>query len=450
MTHDPDRRRLLAATTAGASLGLLGGGLSTTLLGADRSTLKGPQRGPRPNLASGTTWPAWRIAMAARTWAAIPSRNTLRAIDPARDPALNPYLANNPNDNRGPWGGVMGLAGVVTPWCGACYDSGSDSLWLPLGGGHQDYAGNEAYALCLADEVPEWRMPRPPSGSIPLGLIDLDDGQEASGNYADGRPRAIHSGNKHVYVPGRGAFMAVQGSTFRSGQAGTSRSMLLNSNSGEWTTLSNHPAPGQAPGAACYDSEQDAVWWLGGGQAWMSRFVFASGTWQVFTSGSSSNAWGYYALTHAPEHGLLIAVNNRLPTGFAVWDTGSISMYQPGVSNAPPAHLSKVGGQAGCVWVPSLGAVAMWQNETTLNPGAISLLRAPTNPRSQAWTWDTLLPAVGSPLVPSTAVINGTFGRFGFSPNLDGFFLLNSVDQPVYFFALSDSARVFSDGFEGA
>lgn len=435
---DAERRRLLQAAASAACLSMTG--IGTAALAAQ----------PRQRSGGGTPWPLWRRSMRANTWRAVPAANTLRSIDPARNPALNPYLASNPNDNRGPWGAVLGLTGVISPWCGGCYDRQSDTLWLPLGGGHGDYAGNEAYAIRLSDEAPQWRMPRPPSGSIPLGLITLNDGQEATGVYADGRPRAIHSYSKHVYVPGRGPFCAVQGSTYSSGQAGTNRSMLLDPASGEWTLRSNHPAAGVEYGAAAYDEARDAVWWLGAGTSRLTRHDVATNQWQVFSSGSESNVWSYHALTVVPEHDVLVMLSANLASAFAVWDAATAQMFQPGAANAPPAHLSQVGGKAGAHWVPGLNAVAMWHNQTAGSTGAITLLRAPANPRTQPWIWDSLPIAAANTVVPSVAVAAGTYGRFGYAPGLQGFYVFNSVDEPVYFYALSDGDFVFANGFEGA
>ncbi|HJU39243.1 MAG TPA: hypothetical protein VJ724_06685, partial [Tahibacter sp.] len=415
-------------------------------------SMTGAGIGVRPvrRSADGTPWPAWRRGMRANTWRAIPASNTVRSIDPARNPALNPYLASNPNDNRGPWGAVLGQTGVVIPWCGGCYDRDGDTLWLPLGGGHGDYGGNEAYAIRLSDEAPIWRMPRPPSGSIPLGLITLNDGQEATGLYADGRPRAIHSYNKHVYVPGRGPFCAVQGSTYASGQSGTTRSLLLDPASGEWSLRASHPAAGVEYGAAAYDETRDAVWWLGAAAARLSRHDIASNQWQVFDAGSEANVWSYHALTFVPGHDVLVMLSANLPQAFAVWDAATAQMLQPGAVNAPPAHLSQVGGKAGGQWVPGLNAVAMWHNQTAGSTGAITLLRAPANPRTQPWTWDSLPVAAANTVLPTVASPNGTYGRFGHAPGLDGFYVFNGVDEPVYFYASSDGDLLFANGFDAA
>lgn len=401
-----------------------------------------------PDLARATApWPQWRRQLRALRWGVVPAVNRLIDIDPARNPAFNPYLATNPGTTSAPWSGNTRFTSIIIAWCGACYDRDQDVLWLPLGGGHADYAGNEAYAIRLADEAPSWQMPRPPSGSIPLGLITLDDGQEASGDYADGRPRAIHSYNKHCHVPGLGPVCAVQGNVWRTAAAGTQRTLRLDSVSGEWSTLATHPDPGAPYGGACFDATREELVWLGTNGAWLSRFDPVARIWQVRNDGSRSNEPGYIALTHVPGHEIIVQTCSTLASGFAVWDIQSAQRTQPGTTNARPAHLSDPGGKAGGVWVPSLNAVAMWHNTAAGSTGPISLLRAPSQPRDMPWTWDSL-PLADTAVVPSVAAGNGTYGRFGYSPNLDGFYLLNGIHEPVYFYALSDGDGVFASGFE--
>lgn len=397
--------------------------------------------------AANATWPLWRRQLRAMRWCVVPASNRLIDIDPARNPAFNPNLATNPNTTSAPWSGNTHFTSIIVAWCGACYDQGQDVLWLPLGGGHADYAVNEAYSIRLADEAPTWRMPRPPSGSIPLGLITLNDGQEASGDYADGRPRATHSYNKHCYVPGFGPVCAVQGNVYRTSLAGTSRTLLLDESSGEWSTLATHPNPGKPYGGACYDSTRRLLFWVGMDGSWLTAFDPLSGTWQVREDGARSTESGYIALTHLPGHELIVQLSINISGGFAVWDTQTAQRTRPGTTNAKPAHLSDSGGKAGGVWVPSLNAIAMWQNRDVGSTGPISLLRAPTQPRDMPWTWDSL-PLANTDVLPSVAVGNGTYGRFGYAPNLDGFYLLNGINEPVYFFALSDGEGLFANGFE--
>ena len=157
-------------------------------------------------------WPAWRRHHAPMSVFAIPASNTLDDLNPKNNPAINPVYPSTPE-----WMGNH--ANIIGAWCGACYGDDAGELWLPLSGGHGDYAGNEPYKINLRADVPQWEMVRPPSGAIG-NVLTTNDGQEASGVYSDGRPRSIHSYNKSVWIDGVGPAVAVQGSTSWSAQAG--------------------------------------------------------------------------------------------------------------------------------------------------------------------------------------------------------------------------------------
>ena len=125
---------------------------------------------------------------------------------------------------------------------------------------------------------------------------------------------------------------------------------------------------------------------------------------------------------------------------------------QPGAANTPPAHLSQIGGKAGAHWVPGLNAVAMWHNHRrqhrrdhlaarrrhSAHP-ALDLGQPPRRRRQYRRA------GRGQP--------NGTYGRFGHAPGLQGFYVFNGVDgvgEPVCFYALSDGDLVFANGFQAA
>lgn len=129
-------------------------------------------------LAGGKSyWPAWRREMAKHTWTNV--GNTLASIDPEDDPVINPnYPAN------APWHAAGGQPTAVTAWNGAVWDEARKRLWVPLCGGHADYAGNETYVWDAL--TGQFSMEIPPTGAIG-NTGTLNDGQEASGVYFDGQ-----------------------------------------------------------------------------------------------------------------------------------------------------------------------------------------------------------------------------------------------------------------------
>ena len=73
------------------------------------------------------------------TWAEV-GTNALADIDPALDATINP---NYPS--TAPWIGSNGHPSVISAWSGGAWDEANRRLFI-TGGGHADYAGNEAYA----------------------------------------------------------------------------------------------------------------------------------------------------------------------------------------------------------------------------------------------------------------------------------------------------------------
>jgi hypothetical protein len=371
-------------------------------------------------------WPAWRRAIAAQTWGVVPS-NTLASIDPEDNPAYNPnYPAN------APWHAIGGQQAIISAWCGACFDEANSTLWLPLGGGHADYAGNEPYKININAETPTWEMVRSPTGSIG-NEGNLDDSQEVTGLYFDGRPRAIHSYNKPVYVPNVGPMLVVQGSTSFSGQSGTGRPILINPTSGEMTNFGT-PAPAntgtKSNSAGCYDPLRHCNWFIGSGTAKMAKYDISLDTWT--TPGPLLASNGANALVYMQEHDCLLWVCSFFANGFAVYDCDTNTVYQPAISGA----FVGVTLSGFCQPVAySANEYAIWDNDT--NTTTINTMYFTSNPRTDVWSIGQLSVAGANATTPSARTGTGTFGRFFYSKKLDGFGVINSVLEPVYFYARS-------------
>lgn len=363
--------------------------------------------------------------MAPHTWAAIPASNTLADLNPKNDPAINPAYPLSPE-----WSGGSGFPGIIIPWCGAAWADERSELRLPLQGGHGNYAGNEPYAINLNVDAPAWRMLRPPSGGIG-NVLTTDDGQEVTGNYADGRPRAIHSYNKHVYVPGFGFVMAVQGNTSWTAAAGTNRTMLQDDD-GEWSLLGTNAYAGETSGgAACYDSIRHGLWWFPQDGTRPSFFDIDTATWSHKTTWEYFGTWGARCAIHVPELDLIVTLNVG---GISVWNIANGQHYEPTLSGDMPEGFG-LSGYTGAAWVSAIGALCLWHNAS--NTTAIATLTPGGDPFADAWTWGALPVATENAVTPSVSQGNGTYGRFFYSRRLRGFGVLNGVTEPIYFYALS-------------
>ena len=369
-------------------------------------------------------WPAWRLAMTPNTWAAIGT--TLASIDSEDNAGIN-----NSYPSNAIWHATVGQAAIINAWCGGCYDSANDVLWLPLGGGHNDYAGNEPYKIDISAESPAWEMVRNPSGAIG-NLITLDDGQETTGIYSDGRPRAIHSYNKPCYVPGVGPVITVQGGTYKVGGSanGTLKPIVINETTGEGTfktagTMSNVDTSGSG---SCYDPTRHALWYRSSGTGGFYKYDITGDSWAA--QGSSFAVSGYSGLEYLPDYDCILWINSGLTNGFAVFDCATTTLYQP--SKTGSLTGMSLSGEAQPRRFTAT-QVALWDNATSTTQ--INVMSFASNPRTDTWQISQLSVDGSNAVTPTAAAANGTYGRFFYSSNLSGFGVINSITDQIYFYA---------------
>ena len=368
-------------------------------------------------------WPAWRRAMQPGTWAQVPG-NKLSDINPANNPAINP---NYPS--AAPWSGDTGFAAVVSAWCGACWDDGTCTFWLPLQGGHNDYFGNEPYKTTLLADTPAWSMLRNPTGAVGNTGGTFNDGLESTGVNWDGRYRACHSYNKPVYVPGKGPIMTILSSTSPN-PSGPNYTLLLNETTGEMTHVSTLSAAGGPDGGSAYDQTRNRIWWIGSNGARLSYLDCDTWAWTTLSDGTYHNDYSHQGLVYIPGKDVLLNLSDG--TGvISVFTTAGIR-YQPGVTGAGAVSL---GGSAGAKWSESLGCVLIWNNST--NTTQITTLTPPSgDPLTQPWILGTLPVSPSNTVTPTARSGNGTYGRFQVSERLGAAILINAVDQQIYAFAV--------------
>lgn len=118
-------------------------------------------------------------------------------------------VANNTLDDVNPTHANNGFGGVTLPdgngfayqrraWCGAALDQTNLIYYVPPGGGHDDYDGNEHYAFDMVATARLWKRLRNPSAAT-----GGHEGTNALADWADGNPRPIHSYNSQVFAKGR-------------------------------------------------------------------------------------------------------------------------------------------------------------------------------------------------------------------------------------------------------
>lgn len=370
-------------------------------------------------------WPLWRRSIAAQHWGVIPS-NTLASIDPEDNPAYNP---NYPAP--APWHGTLGQEAMITAWCGGCYDSDGDVLWLIQGGGHGDYGGNEPYKLDLSLDSPDFVMVRPPS-------VSMGGGTGVDGLADDGRPRSTHTYNKSVYIPGVGPALGALGLTYPN-LLGVNNPFVFSPVTGEVTRVGpTNPYEGASQldaAGVCYDSLRNCIWIQGTGRNDMTRWNMDTDTFDRYINTGSGRS-GYVSLEYMPDHDCIVMLHSNAPYGMRVFDCATGTMYSPTITGSFPSGIT-VSSMSGAQprYVQSGQFFAVWNNST--NTTAITIFNVPANPRTGTWTVGQLPVAGGNTVTPTVRTPNFTYGRFFYSQKLDGFGLINGVTEQPYFYARS-------------
>lgn len=381
--------------------------------------------------------PRWAAAAESASWVEVPVAATLASRDPGQDASINP---NYPS--RAPWdpSGAR-QAAIVYAWCGAVFDEASDTYWIGPAGGHGDYGGNEIYRGTFHAASPTWSLVRKPSGAIG-NTISLNDGGESGGVYSDGRPRAMHTYNRQVYVPGVGPVMCGIAGVYSSGSGGKRVFAFIGKKTGEARFSSECTLYMQdyLDGAgACYDSRRHALWLFPKGTSAAVRYDIptADGPHKglFHTVGAAASKLGYVSATYLPDDDCILIGTSNYAEDAGSWmvlDCADGRYYTPMFSGS--GALGSTQGQCQPRWVPSLGAACAWNNaaSTTL----ITRLIKPANPRTGKWIVDTLPVSGANTVVPTAKTANGTFGRFAYSSRMGGFLVFNSTSGPTYFYKI--------------
>lgn len=370
--------------------------------------------------------PSWVRNQSVNTWGTIPSSNTLADLNPRNNPDINPNFPN-----KAEWEALGSFTAIINAWCGAC--NNDDEIWIPLPAGHADYAGAEPYRLRFKQDAPAWEMVHPPTGALPDAIV-TNDGQEASGLYGDGRPRAVHSYNKAIWIPNRGPAVIPQGSTSHSGQNGTLRPVILNANTGEMDLFGADIGVGSSGdysgGCTAWDSLRGRVWARRKGTGRFHSYDPATNTWQLDVSDSIAVS-GDTAAVYLPTHDCIVwlcatfAASNQVAVIDCATGQQTLKTY-----TGSPVGMTLNGSCQPRVMAPN--QLACWNNSSSTTQ--INVLSFDTDPITGSWSVSQLPVAAENTVTPTAAASNGTFGRFFVSESLGILGTINAVDQPIYFY----------------
>lgn len=364
-------------------------------------------------------WPEWRRSMSAKTWVEV-GGNTLSNVDPALDPVINP---NHPAAS--PWAGMNGHPSVISAWSGGAWDEAARRLCI-TGGGHGDYAGNEAYAWDASTGV--FSRLSTPSGAVG-NTGTLNDGLDAtSPGYFDGQPRAAHTYGNLLVVGGE--FWTFQGSNYASGFGVRSAYKLVGDSWVRQTTRTF----GASYGMTVWDSLRNRFLLISSGNdrpVWWKPSDDTLGQMIHWTNNDAQEAYGVYDSRRD-----IVLQFSKYVTVFPCDDTADAVQITADGQAPDWATYTTIGNAS------RTGLVYDYDNDRYLawgNGSSIYILTPPpvgSNPLTATWAWSKIDSAAENTVTPTSAASNGTYGRFWYSPFLNCCGVVNAVNQKMYVFRL--------------
>jgi hypothetical protein len=427
-------------------------------------------------LACGRSAGAQQSAAGSLGWHELPNTALLTAKDNGK-PVCAPGDATTH--------GVLGCSAVIRAWSSAVADTKRNRLIL-WGGGHNDYYGNEFYALELGANPPrlvrlnEPTLPgnavygckcvTPVTGACNLSEIPPPPSQSPKA------PNSRHTYNQIEYIPDADEVFAFGG--FTAGCIGVAREDAWLADLGKldkdrganpWERIDGNlryqgAHPGKVSGSSfggnlAYDAARKAVWYSD--QAGL--FLFDLRTGSVSERGEVNvGSYAAAALNSADESLLFVTWDGQQSANrFVVASTnlkGSIrgSDITKRMSGCDTLTSSGRLNNIGLVFDPIWKVFVAWPNFGS----SVFLINPSSNPAQlePAPAWQKQAPPftcteVTSAMLDSTKgppdsshagakhTSNGTFGRFRYFPALDEFALCSDADASCYVLRLRGEAK---------
>lgn len=369
----------------------------------------------------------WIVSAPDEQWGIVPFSNKMADINPENNPLINPNFPS-----ASPFKGDGGWVTKITAWNGQCA-SPDGVLWHICDGGHADTGDNSIVKADINTASPSWVLVRKPSGAIG-NVINLNDGLENTGLYADGRPRSVHTYSTPVYFePTKMPMLGVLGKTcYRSGQGGTDRPVGISEQTGEMILFGAVAPTGVGMGldnSACYDKNRQLIWYKGSGNAKLGTYDPTTNVWQL--RGNGDNTSGTCSICYLPDHDVILIFCGFYTNGFVVFDCTTYQYFTPAVTGSFTGMAKATIGQCQGQYLGG-NKVAFWNNDTDTTK--INVLTFTGNPRSSTWSIGTLNLSPSNSVTPTVKTPAGVFNRFRWLPKLGIFTLINAVNQDMYFF----------------
>jgi len=309
--------------------------------------------------------------------------------------------------------GNTGPQSKIIAWCGLALDPRDSTVYMPAGGGHNDYAGNEVDSIKLSDDAPAWIERR---ASTPVAQITRN-----SNHYLDGRPTSRHSYYGVTFSQQRNRAMTFGGVCWGDGSS-ISSCDGFNPATNDWDPANTYPnAPQLAHPAAAVTADEKT----GDVYTFLHFSVFcwnaASNTWRTLIDGTSP-VYGDEAATACDTRRNRILIIGGLASEHYFYDIGTGAVQAVSFTGLAGQAMSNGNG---LVYVPALDAYLL----RTDDAGA-------TIYRIDAQTLNVDIPPTrGGDSV--TAAFNHVYRRFLYAPQLGGVVYSPDYNSDLWFLRTS-------------
>ncbi|MGE0786368.1 MAG: hypothetical protein AB7S26_11925 [Sandaracinaceae bacterium] len=300
---------------------------------------------------------------------------------------------------------VVGCAAVAAAWGGGAADTTHDRL-LVWGGGHNDYWGNEIYALDLTTQTVSRITDPSPATPNPddCGVTQL----------ADGRPNSRHTYDNLAYIEHAHRMFAWGGAPACRPGGGSDDTWTFDVDAVEWTSMD--PTNGGPPAAFIASTDYDA-------QTQLVLLHDTHGLWSydvdtnTYAARAPDTATDYHMTGRVdPVHRLFVMIG-----GGQAWAHDLAGGYARRALDLTGCGAVVDAAYPGFAWDPVDERFIAW-----VGGGSVYAIDAVAGTCEE-------LPYDGG---PGDAQANGTNGRFRYFPALDVFALVNDFSEPAYILRL--------------
>ena len=289
---------------------------------------------------------------------------------------------------------------IILAWGGAAADTSRNRL-IVWGGGHNDYYGNELYALDLTTKAMRRLTDPSPIGSPSRCL----------GTLPDGNPASRHTYNNLVYMPHVDRMFAFGGAHACPQGGFVNDTWTFDFSTNRWHLMNPAgPLPVYGVTASAYDP--------------VTQKVFIHDTYGFSSYDFATNRYTRHIADFSTDYHLTAAIDPArrkfvlLGDGVQVIDLDTFATSRLATTNTPALVTDRQ--SPGAAFDPVANRIVAWHGGNAVY--ALDLVAA-------AWTQVAAGPG---PNVPAPQ--QGTYGRWNYFPQYGVFALVNSIDQNAFLF----------------